>query len=428
MSTLTGQTTTAPPGGNAPGTRASAAPLYRLAWRNLWRQRRRTVLLVIVVAYATLGIVFFWGFTDGFLKSIVNGQARFVAAPGIITTTAYHEDPDPENALPNLDFIDSAIAAPQVRGAAPRLDFPALIRSPYATEGVLARGVDPALEAQVSGIPGAISDGRMIEAPGEVIVGRGLAEKIDIRLGERLAIDVSSVAGPQAAGLIVVGLIGSNIDLVDDTALLVHLDQARELTGITTATGVALDIPFGREDAAAAAINPRLGAELRAYPINELLGALQQGLAAERAQTIPLGLIFSIFAAITVTSTVVVSVLERTREFGIIVSLGLDQNRLSWLITLEAVYATLIGFGLGLGLGYGLLWWMNSFNVMGPLFANIYGDFLSGFGISDEIFTGLSPEYIVWAVITVALAGIFAALAPAGRIRNLNPSEAMRSE
>ncbi len=427
MSTVTGRSA-APPSGNLPGKRATAAPLYRLAWRNLWRQRRRTLLLVIVVAYATLGIIFFWGFTDGFLTSIVNGQARFVAAPGIITTTAYHDDPDPENALPNLDFIDSAVAARQVRGAAPRLEFPALIRSPYATQGVLARGVDPALEAQVSGIPGAVSEGRMIEAPGEAIIGRDLAASIDIRLGERLAIDVSSVAGPQAAGLTVVGLVGSGIDLVDETALLVHLDQARELTGITTATGVALDIPFGREDAAAAAVNPRLGAELRAYPIAELLGALQEGLAAERAQMIPLGLIFSIFAAVTVTSTVVVSVLERTREFGIIISLGLDQNRLSRLITLEAIYATLIGFGVGLGLGYGLLWWMNSVNVMGPLFANIYGDFLRGFGISDEILTGLSPEYILWAAITVALAGILAALVPAQRIRNLNPSEAMRSE
>ncbi len=427
MSTVTGRSA-APPSGNLPGKRATTAPLYRLAWRNLWRQRHRTLLLVIVVAYATLGIIFFWGFTDGFLNSIVSGQARFVAAPGIITTTAYHDDPDPENALPNLDFIDSAVAAPQVRGAAPRLEFPALIRSPYATEGVLARGVDPALEAQVSGIPGAVGEGRMIEAPGEVIIGRALAENIDIRLGERLTIDVSSVAGPQAAGLTVVGLVGSGIDLVDETVLLLHLDQARELTGIATATGVALDIPFGREEAAAAAVNPRLGAELRTYPVAELLGALQEGLAAERAQTIPLGLIFSIFAAVTVTSTVVVSVLERTREFGIIISLGLDQNRLSRLITLEAIYATLIGFGVGLGLGYGLLWWMNSVNVMGPLLANIYGDFLRGFGVSDEIFTGLSPEYILWAAITVALAGILAALAPAQRIRNLNPSEAMRSE
>jgi ABC-type lipoprotein release transport system permease subunit len=427
MSTTTGRTAV-PPGGNTPGQRATVAPLYRLAWRNLWRQRRRTLLLVIVVGYATLGIIFFWGFTDGFLTSIVTGQARFVAAPGLITTSAYHDDPDPENALANLDAIDRALDAPQVRGAAPRLDFPALIRSAYATEGVQARGVDPALEGQVSGIPDAVADGRMIEGPGEVVLGAGLAEKIDVLLGERIAIDVASTAGPQAAGLIVVGLVRSSIELIDDTTVLVHLDQARELTGVATATGIALDIPFGREQAAADAINPRLDADTRAYPIDELLGSLAQGLSAERAQTIPLGLIFSIFAAVTVTSTVVVSVLERTREFGIIISLGLDQNRLSWLITLEAIYATLIGFVVGLGLGYGLLWLLNSFNVLGPLMTNIYGDFLAGFGLSDEIFASLSAEYLIYAAVTVALAGIFAALAPAQRIRNLNPSEAMRSE
>ena len=79
-------------------------------------------------------------------------------------------------------------------------------------------------------------------------------------------------------------------------------------------------------------------------------------------------------------------------------------------------------------LGYALLWTLNSFNVLGPLLASVYGDFLSGFGLSDQIFASLSAEYLLYAAITVALAGILAALAPAQRIRNLNPSEAMRSE
>lgn len=308
------------------GRSASATPLAKLAWRNLFRQRRRTTILVIVVAYATLAIIFFWGFTDGFLNSTINGQARFLNAPALITTPTYFADPDPENALPDLNFLEESTSIRLVQTAAPRLDFPGLIRSPYATQGVQVRGVDPALENAVSSIPENVGEGRMLERVGETVIGKGLAESIDIRLGERLALDASSQAGPQATGLIVVGLVDSGIELVDETTVLIHIEDARGLTGVETATGVALDIPFGREEAAARALQNRLPEGVQAYPIKELLGPLQSGLASERAQMLPLSLIFSLFAAITVTSTVVVSVLERTREFGIIIALGLDQN------------------------------------------------------------------------------------------------------
>jgi ABC-type lipoprotein release transport system permease subunit len=386
-------------------------------------------LLVIVVAYATMAIIFFWGFTDGFLDSVMNGQARFVSAPGMITTISYHEDPDPENALPELqEFIEIAATIPQIERVAPRLEFPGLIRSPYATEGVQVRGVDPRLEDRVSNIPANIGQGRMLEAQGEVVLGTDLAEEIDVRLGERLAMDAASVSGPQATGLIVVGLVDTGISIIDETVVLIHLDDARSLTGIDTATGLALDIPFGQEDTAVENLRPRLGSGIGAYSVTDLLGALQEGLASERAQTIPLGLIFSIFAALTVTSTVVVSILERTREFGIIVALGLDQHRLSWLVILEAIFATLIGYAVGLVLGYGINLVFNTWNILGPFFGNLYGDIFSAFALSDEIYATMSAEYLIYSGFTIALAGLFAMLAPAGRIRRLNPAEAMRTE
>lgn len=401
--------------------------MLTLAWRNLWRHKRRTLLLSIVVAYATLAIVFFWSFTDGFIDSITANQARYVSAPALITTPSYHSDPDPENALPTLDFVDT-LSASGLRGAAPRLEFPALLRSPYTSSGALIRGVDPGLEPAVSNIPESIREGRMIEQPGEIVLGRTLANELDVRLGERLAVDVSSLAGPQAAGLTVVGLIEAGMTIIDQGSVLVHLDDARHLTGVSTATGVALDIPFGQEQRVASQIQVQLPEGVTAYPLQELMGTLAQGLAGERLQTLPLGLIFSLFAAITVTSTLVVSVLERTREFGIMIALGLSQQKLALLVVLEAVYSTLIGFAVGLILGYGLSWVMSVWNILGPFFASTYGDILSAFALSDEIYTRMSLEYLIYASFTIILAVIFAILTPARRVLKLNPSQAMRTE
>lgn len=402
--------------------------LIRLAWRSLGRQGRRTALLIIVVAYATVSILVFWGLTDGFLTSVFQNQARLVGAPVLVTTTHYHRDPDPVHALPELEpLIDAARSVASVDAVAPRLELAALLRSPYTSRGVRLRGVEPRREAAVSDLPMAVGEGRMLEASGELVLGDALAEQLDVRLGERLAVDAASVAGPQALGLTVVGLIDSGVTLVDETTVLAHLDDARTLSGIDTATGLALDVPLGREAAVARALTDDLPEDVRAYGLMEQLGELARGLAAERIGIIPVALVFSLFAAIAVTSSVVVSVMERTREFGVMLALGMSHRRLGAMVTLEAVLATLVGYAIGLVVGYALLFWMAQVNVLGPMFTSLWGDFLAGLAVGTDIRSDLRLVYVAYAGVTVLLAALGAVLTPARRVQSLVPAEAMRA-
>ena len=403
--------------------------ISKLAWRNLWRHKRRTQLLLAVVAYATVAIIFFWGFFDGFINMLMSGQARYLNAPVLVQTSTYRNDPDPENFLPTLDFVDALANVEGVRGAAPRLEFPALLRSPYRTVGGFVRGIDPALEGQVSDIPANVTEGQMLSSPGEVVLGVGLAEELDVRLGERLALDVQSVGGAQGTGLRVAGFIESSINAVDENTVWVHLEDARSLTGVETATGVALDVQTGSEDRVAEAVNAAavLPDNVSAYPITALLGGLMATLDNERAQMIPLVVIIALFAAVTVMSTVIVSVIERTREFGVITSLGLDQGQLARMVTLEAVYTTFLGFAAGAGLGFGLNWILSLTNVMGPFMKNFYGNYLQGLALSNTFVLGASLGYLGWAATTILLAAILAIVVPGRRVRNLNPAEAMRA-
>jgi ABC-type lipoprotein release transport system permease subunit len=405
----------------------SSSTLLRLAWRNLWRHRRRTLLLLLVVAYATLTIVLFWGINDGFIQSILYGNARYLGAPVLITTPAYFQDPDPEQGLPSLGFLSQVETQPGVRAAAPRLEFPGLVRSAYAAEAVRVRGVEPALEARVSRIPSAITQGRMLEKPGEVVLGQQLAERLDVRLGERVVLDTSALAGPQALGLQVVGLVRSGVAPVDRGAVLVHLGDARRLTGLATATAVALDVPRGQESRLARALNLELPPGLRAYDLSQLLGGLAEALQTRQGSVFLIGLLFSLFAALAVTSTVLVSVLERTREFGIMEAIGMSPQRLAQVVTLETILATALGWGAGLVLGYALNYWMAVQNVLGPVFAS-YGAAWEILGTGSEIYTAQSPWYALFAAITIVLAALFSILIPARRVLALNPAEAMRTE
>lgn len=404
--------------------RGNTSTLFRLAWRNIWRQRRRTALLIIVVAYATLATIFFWGFNDGFNTSILNSQARFLVAPMMVMSESYDRDPNPENYLPSLEVIEKIAAVSGVKAVVPRLEFPALLRSPYTSLGSRIRGVEPTLEAKVSNVPNKISEGRMLAAQGELVLGSELATRLDVRLGERLALDVSSLAGPQGKGLTVVGFISSGLTAVDGRMVLVHIDDARELTGVSTATGLALDVP-SESDSIKNAVQAALPNELKAYDLLSLLGAVATRVRVSRILMVPIGLLFAVFAALAVTSTLLVSVMERSQEFGMVAAIGLAPPKLAVMVVIEALLTTLFGWLIGLVLGYALVWVLGTWNVLGPVFSSAAGS-LGDFGIGEEIYTNVSPRYALVATATVLLAAVFAILIPARRVRRLHPVTAMR--
>ncbi len=401
----------------------------KLAWRNLWRHKRRTQLLLAVVAYATIAIIFFWGYYDGFIGSLLGGQARYLSAPIMIQSEAYRTDPDPENQLPPLDITSQLSNFEGVRAIAPRLEFQALLRSPYKTLGSQVRGVDPNLEAQVNDIPQKINEGRMLEKQGEIILGIKLAQELDVRIGERLALDVQSLAGSQGTGLQVVGFITSNIKPVDEHMAIMHIADARTLTGVETQTGLVLDVKQGSEIVVAQALNQSgiLPAGIAAYSVSDLLGGLMGAIEDKRGAMVPIIMIIALFAAVTVMSTVIVSVIERTREFGVITALGLNQMQIARMVTLEAIYTTFIGFVVGAIAGFSFNAIMTASNIMGPFMNTFYGNYLRGLAISDEFVFAASLSYLAWAATTIIFAAVLAIVVPGRRVRNLNPAEAMRA-
>lgn len=407
-------------------TRSNLKSLFKLAWRNIWRQKRRTTLLIAVVAYSVIATIFFWGFNDGFNKSILTGQARYLVAPMMVMSTDYNRDPNPENFLPSLDIIDKIAKVSGVSAVVPRLEFTGLLRSPYTSEGARLRGVDPVLEPKVSVIPQNIAAGKMLSQQGEIVIGINIAERLDVRLSERLAIDVSALAGSQGLGLKVVGFIKTGLAAVDDGMVFVHIDDARFLTGVTTATGLALDFS-GQENVVQANIQAVLPEKIQAYDLLSLLGVIATRVRVSRIMMFPIGLLFAIFAALAVTSTLVVSIMERSKEFGMVAAIGLAPPKLAVMVVIEALLTTFWGWLLGLVLGYALVILLSSYNALGPVFASATQS-LGDFGIGKEIYTNVALNYALYATATVLLAAVFAVLFPARQVSKLNPVNAMREE
>lgn len=404
-----------------------ASPLARLAWRNLWRHRQRTVLLLVVVAYATFFTIVYWSFVDGYAESVVQSYARYIVAPVRIARDAWFVDPDPENHLTDLGFASSLPGVFQVRSATARIQFPALLQSAYVTQGVEVRGVDPEGEVRLSRIPGKLAEGRWLAGPGEVVLGKELARRIDARVGEQVVLSAGSLAGPQALGLKVVGLASTGILAVDETAVIIGLDDARRLTGVPTATTIDLDVPRGAEAAVARRVQALLPDGVTAREVWELVGPIKTDVEANKAFAHVMAAIIYIFAALAVTTTVFVSVMERTRELGVVAALGLAPRRLGLLVTLEALMACALGWLIGLGAGYAGAWVLSRYNILGPVFAAVSASTPSA-GLSDEVYGAVRAVYALYSGMVIACAVALSALLPGRRAARLRPAEAMRSE
>ncbi len=406
---------------------AAALTTARLAWRNIWRHRQRTYLLAAVVAYATVATIFYWSLVDGYMLSVLEAHARYVLAPVTVARTAWFADPDPENGMTDTERALAALASADSPPYAPRLRFAGLLTSPYLSETAFLRGVDPFAETAVSRVPARVGEGRWLTASGEVVLGYKLAKRLDVRLGERLVVSTAALAGPRSLGLEVVGLTHARVSTVDNSGVYLHIDDARYLTGLPGATHLAVNAPLGREQALARRLAKALPASLTAKPVWDLVGPIKTDVEAAKKLSLPIGLLLAIFAALAVTSTLIVSVLERTREFGVILALGMNSGNLGWMIVLEAAFATAVGWLLGLLLGYVLIYYTSTHNVLGPFF-QLYGEAWSEAGFAEEFYTFLSPLYVLYSLITVIVSALAAFFFPALRARRLQAAAALRWE
>lgn len=397
----------------------------RLAWRNLWRHRSRTWLLGLVTAYATLAMVCFWSFLDGVFESLAQSYAAVMAAPVRLAHPAWFEDPDPENALSGQELAQIAASLGDGYRLVPRLEFPALARSGEVSQGIMARGVDPALEPLVSGLPQKVVEGGWLAGPGQVVLGVGLARMLDTGLGGELKLYTMVGQEVSSRGFRVVGLVDSGLAPYDEALLLISLQEARALLQTTGATQVEVAAGRGREAAVARAIKPLLPLGVEVRPVEDLMGIMKTDMAYHRLVYQLMGWLIALLVTFAVTSTVWVSVLERTREFGLLAALGVAPRSLAGLVVLEAMFATALGALLGLVAAYGLIAYLATHNVLGPLLG-LSGEYFSQYGLTQEIYTAVKPAYALYALGVVGLAGLLSMLLPARRVAQLEPVRSMR--
>ena len=399
---------------------------FTLAFRNVFRARARTGITVGALFFGLLMSLLLGAFILGSQRSFVGDIVLAKAGAIQVHRKGYFELRDRQPL--KLSFAQGGaleqqmLSTPGVTGATPRIVFSGMVTNGRAGTAVTVRTSEPSSDAAV--LPEAYSQvlGKHLsnDAPRGVLIGAELASALGAKEGSSLMLQAQGPGGREnALDLDVNGtMVGFN-PLEGKRALTITLQHAQSLLGMSgQVTEYAIGVrDLDRADEVAAALRAKLGPDYEVHTWAELYPAIVE---AMRFQQIVLGFISFVFLAVAifgVANTLLMSVMERTREIGTLLAVGVRRSQVARLFVLEAAVQAFLGVGLSLLISLAIVTLVNARGgIMMPT-----GEGQMPFRMSPELGTG----FVLIAASATFVGALLAALYPAARAARLRPVEAL---
>jgi putative ABC transport system permease protein len=401
-----------------------------LAWRNIWRHPRRTLLTIAAMVFANTLLVFMLGLQFGQYRMMIDNSLRIFTGQMQVQASGYHDEPHMYRAIPAADELAQAIRdntrldAVSVRG----YGF-ALLSSETRTIGAQISGVDPQHEPRVSTLPGLIKQGRYLQgnSSNEIVVGSTLARNLKVSPGDELTILGSGRDGSIAATVApVVGIFESGNRDLDRQMLSMPIDTFRDVFSMgDQAHSIIIGGERDQADSIAAAARAAIQGndELVLLDWEALMPGLKQAIQADFTSAWLMYAVLIVLVAFGMLNTMLMSVLERTHEFGILLALGVRHGKLGRMIITESAVLAMTGMLLGMLSGGLVIWYflVNGFSYPGM---EAMGE---RFNIPSVLYPEISLRSLLPGPLAVFIATLLASLYPIWHMRKLRPIEALQA-
>lgn len=410
--------------------------LPRIAWRNLWRQRTRTVILLSAVTFSYALLLVSMGLGDDSHQQMLDAAVEGAGGDILVHREGYWETLAADLVIrdgPALARLAAGVDG--VSAAIPRIRLPALLSTSSGARAVELLAVDPELESALTDIHEHLVEGERLDVTGTrspVLLGIRLAEDLEVGLGGRVVLTASAPDGELTRGLFrVAGFLETGLRELDETLAYTTLATAWEALGdsaAVTQVGVLVEEP-GSEEVLAETLRAALagGAEpLEVLTWRQAVPEMVGFIETDDAFLYIYAAVMFVVVAFAIANTFLVAVTERVREFGLLNALGLRGRRVGGLVLWETAVLTLLALGIGLVLA-----------LCGHLAISHWGIPVSLWGMEEMELAGVDISDLVmrsritpvkWAVASLAVlvttvgSAVFAAVKAA----RLAPAEAMR--
>ena len=402
-----------------------------LAWRNLWRHQRRTWLTVGAMIFTNLLLIFMISLQLGSYDMMIENTLRIFTGHIQVQRQGYHDEPRMRDSFSGAQALTEQLrAALPGQYVAARAQGFALASSENRSFGIQIMGVDPEQEPQVSSLPGLVRSGSWFSdaAAEEIVLGAVVARNLKVGVGDEVTLVGSGQDGSFAAALVtVVGLLESGVPDLDRMVAQMPLQTFQSVFSMPDQAHMLVVQLGGLEqvDAALLQVQQVVAAapELVALDWDALEPGLRQAIASDMASAWFMYFVLIILVSLSVMNTQLMSVLERTREFGTMLALGIKPGRLGRLIMLETLVMSGLGLAIGVAGGAALALYLSYAGFAYPGMEEMGAKF----NMPGRIFPAFTLLALFWGPSVVFLGGMLATLYPAFKLLRLQPVEAMRA-
>ncbi len=400
--------------------------LLQLAWRNLWRNHRRTIIMLSAISVGVWAMIFMTALTRGMVDQMIVDGIKALPGHVQIHNPAYLDDPSINNRIPITDAeLQEKFGAGDFVAWSSRVKVPAVITSERDSRGIILLGIDPAAERDLSFVDYDEVDGRFLEDENDqgIVIGRKLAATLETEIGKRIVI-MSQDPDNEIAdrGFRIVGLYTASTGAVEEAFAFVGKATAQKMLGIV---GETTEVVFlGDDYRDVEAVYESVVAEVdssvvvnRWYDVDTYLGTIMKvmdGFVLVWVVVIFLALSFGL------VNTLVMAVFERVREIGLMLALGMKPGSILGQIVIESMLLLALGLTIG-----NILSWATIIPLESGVDISFVGKGMEMMGAASVLYPKLYLSDVVLANVVVLVLGFLASLSPAWRASRYEPVEAL---
>lgn len=402
--------------------------ILKLAWRNIWRNPARSFVVIGAIIIGVWSVIFLMGVMHGLIKSYVNNAIRRETSHIQIHHPEYLKDKDSKFFIENADqLVRDVQKSYGVKSATIRSQSNVMLGSSHGSRGIRINGIVPGLEEKLTGLKELLVEGSFLDEGkrNQILISSRLAGKLKVKLRSKLILTFQTLDGEIIAGAFrIKGIYDTKNALFDDNIAFVDIQSLNELLGkenIGHEVMIYIDA-LEKMDSTVAALKtafPDLSVQNYREISPELgLFETQIGLAGRIYMVIfMLALIFGII------NTMLMAVLERVRELGMLMAVGMNKVKVFFMIVLETILLGVVGAPIGIGLGYLVTKYFSTRGINLVIFSK---EGMEQFGLANFIYPSVNPDDYLFLAMSVFITALLASLYPAYKAIKLNPVEAIR--
>ena len=404
--------------------------LIHMAWRNVWRNRRRTLITMGSIIMAVMLSSVMVSMQQGQYDQMIDQTVGSFTGHAQIMNPSFRVEPSLDHSLKITDsLVQSLTRTPEIAQIIPRIDSYALAAGPQRTQAGMVIGIDVEAEKYLSKPDQHITAGRYFLDNSEhgVLIGSGLAQRLNVNIGDSLVLMSTGYRGLTAADLIpITGIFSFGLPDLNNQIMYIPIHTAQYFYGLDGQVSSIALLTHNSKDVSAVTteLNTHLPASLQAYDWMSLVPELVQAIQADRGSGFIVLLVLYMVVGFGIFGTILMMTAERRYEFGVLLAIGTSRARIAGMLVLEMVMLTFFGTLAGMLAAFPVMlyfhWYPLSFSGEAAMAIEEYG-------MEPFIRFSIDPQLLMNQAFIVAVITLLICLYPLLHTRKLEPVSAMRS-